>query len=104
MRLLLGGSIDIHKGDYYLTMGIATDHPSVSGLNAHGGINMWGNGISRCNGIGNTDGDLTISANTNITISPNGSTYIDNTLAGIVLRNASGEWQSLRAILDERYG
>lgn len=27
-------------------MGIASDHPSVSGLNAYGGINMHGHGIS----------------------------------------------------------
>jgi len=46
VQLLHGGSIDIHKGGYYLTMGTQTDHPSVSGLNAYGGINMHGNGIS----------------------------------------------------------
>lgn len=49
---LRGGSIDIHKGGYYLTMGVASDHPSVSGLNAYGGINMHGNDIGACDNIG----------------------------------------------------
>mgnify|MGYP001622866169 CR=1 FL=1 len=48
-----GGSISIHKGSYYLEMGLSTDHPRVSGLNVDGGgINMHGGGISACDHIG----------------------------------------------------
>lgn len=48
-----GGSISIHKGSYYLEMGLLTDHPRVSGLNVDGGgINMHGGGISGCDHIG----------------------------------------------------
>lgn len=65
MQILLGGSIDIHKGSYYLTMGIETDHPSVSGLNAHGGINMWGNGISNVTQLSGVN-SITGSGNLNI--------------------------------------
>ena len=48
-----GGSISIHKGKYYLEMGLSTDHPRVSGLNVgSGGIEMNGRGISACGHIG----------------------------------------------------
>lgn len=104
VRLLLGGSIDIHKGGYYLTMGIATDHPSVSGLNAHGGINMWGNGISRCNGVGNTDGDLNLASSGKISISSGTETWINNTLSGIVVNNGSGSMVSLSSLIVRKQG
>ena len=60
-----GGSISIHKGSYYLEMGISTDHPSVSGLNAYGGINLHGNGISNCNAISGS-GTIRIGSSINI--------------------------------------
>ena len=70
-----GGSISIHKGSYYLEMGINTDHPSVSGLNAYGGINLHNNGISNCNGISGS-GTITIGSSINVlgSISINGDT------------------------------
>lgn len=73
MQILLGGSIDIHKGSYYLTMGIETDHPSVSGLNAHGGINMWGNGISN---VTQLSGVNSITGSGNLNISAGGTSII----------------------------
>lgn len=87
--LLLGGSINIHKGGYYLEMGIATDHPSVSGLNAYGGINMHGNEIGACNKIsvdtitGNSSANITIDANPTIT----GSLHCNNKIYGYGFNN-----------------
>lgn len=74
--LLHGGSIDIHKGSYYLTMGTTTDHPSVSGLNAYGGINMHGHGISNITALAVLDG--------------NGGYHTGVNEATFYLRNASG--------------
>lgn len=43
-QAIRGGSISITKGEYYFTMGIATDNPSCSGLNV-GSKNVRGKGI-----------------------------------------------------------
>ena len=40
------------SGGGYIKMGRDTDHPSVSGLNAYGGINMHNNSIGACSQIG----------------------------------------------------
>lgn len=69
-----GGSIDIHKGDCYLTMGVETKHPSVSGLNcdtvidfgANHGVHINGNAGEV--GYANTDNGVTISASAGVTI------------------------------------
>lgn len=81
VRLLPGGSIDIHKGGYYLTMGIETDHPSVSGLNAHGGINMHNNGISNVTQLSGVN-SITGSGNLNISA---GGTFITGGLTSDAL-------------------
>lgn len=101
---LHGGSIDVHKGNYYLSMGIDTDHPSVSGLNAHGGINMHGHSISNCNGIGNDQGDLNLASSGKISISPGTETWINNTLSGIVVNNGSGNMVSLSSLIVSKQG
>lgn len=101
---LHGGSIDIHKGSYYLTMGTQTDHPSVSGLNAYGGINMHGNSISKCSGIGNDQGDLNLASSGKISISSGTETWINNTLSGIVVNNGSGSMVSLSSLIVRKQG
>ena len=86
---ITGGSINIHKGKYYLEMGIDTDHPKVSGLNVSGsggGIAMNGAGISGFGGASSSN-SYTLSSDGHITISPGGSLYLDNSLAGILVKD-----------------
>lgn len=70
-------------------MGIATDHPSVSGLNAYGGINMHGNQIGDCNKIsvdtitGNSSNALEINANPTI----KGTLRCNNKITGYGFNN-----------------
>lgn len=86
---ITGGSISIHKGGYYLEMGITSDHPSVSGLNAYGGINMHGNQIGNCDKIsvdtitGNSSNALEIDANPTI----KGSLHCNNKIYGYGFKN-----------------
>ena len=86
---ITGGSISIHKGGYYLEMGITSDHPSVSGLNAYGGINMHGNQIGNCDKIsvdtitGNSSNALEIDANPTI----KGSLHCNNKIYGYGFNN-----------------
>lgn len=89
------GSCDWENGNYYLKMGLATNHPEVSGLNitGTGGIKMGDekvsgatNGISYCNGISNTRGDM------NITCDNNDLTLSGNTL---YLKSTSGSASSI---------
>ena len=51
-----GGSVDIHKGDYYFTMGLTTENPSVSGLNVGGyGIKAYSGIVATQFGITDSD-------------------------------------------------
>lgn len=67
-----GGSIDIHKDTYYLTMGVESKHPSVSGLNCDTVIDFGsGNGIYINGNAGevgkaNTDNSITLEASEGI--------------------------------------
>lgn len=56
-------------------MGIETDHPSVSGLNAYGGINMYGNGISNLGSLN---------------MLYNGNTYPVRTIFNLGIRDQNG--------------
>ena len=95
---ITGGSISIHKGSYYLEMGIATDHPSVSGLNVKGsggGITMNGAGISGFGGASST-GSYTMSADGDITITAGNNLYLGGAAgtSHILLHSSSG-WVSM---------
>ena len=53
---ITGGSVDIHTGVYYLTMGVSTGNPSVSGLNVGGyGVKAYSGIVAT--GFGITDSD-----------------------------------------------
>ena len=90
MLQLHGGSIDIHKGNYYLTMGIDTDHPSVSGLNAYGGINMHNNGISN---VTQLSGVTSITGSGNLSISAGGTTIIGGLTSDALTVNGTLSFQ-----------
>jgi hypothetical protein len=70
-------------------MGVSSDHPSVSGLNAYGGINMHGNDIGNCDIIsvnrivGNSSSNITIDANPTIT----GTLHCNNKISGYGFNN-----------------
>lgn len=77
-------SFDFNDGEgHYMTMGVTSQHPTVSGLNVfNGGIAMHGWGISRCRTIGNIgepigelmlNADLTLTAGENTSIDMKGS-------------------------------
>ena len=85
---ITAGTLDIRNGEHYLTMGFNTDHPEVSGLNitGSGGIAMNNNGISGFGGASSSN-SYTLSSDGNITISSGGSLYLDNSLAGILVKN-----------------
>lgn len=52
-------------------------HPTVSGLNVEsGGIAMGGNGISKCKGISNTDGDMNVTCKDAMTIQGESLLYL----------------------------
>lgn len=98
---LHGGSIEIHKDQYFLEMGGFTDHPRVSGLNAYGGINMHNNGISNCSNLG-SDGVLNISSGDNITLSSDKLLYIKTNKADFsyIQFQRNGRTVTLKDILD----
>ena len=74
-------------------MGVSSDHPSVSGLNAYGGINMHGNDIGNCDIIsvnrivGNSSSNITIDANPTIT----GTLHCNNKISGYGFNNFADE-------------
>lgn len=77
------------SGGGYIKMGIDTDHPSISGLNAYGGINMHNNQIGSCNKIsvdtitGNSSANMDIDANPTI----KGTLHCNNKITGYGFNN-----------------
>ena len=85
---ITAGTLNIRNGDAYLKMGFSTSHPEASGLNITGGygIKLNGNGISDFGGASSSN-SYTLSSDGHITISPGGSLYLNNSLAGILVKN-----------------
>ena len=85
---ITAGTLDIRNGNAYLKMGFSTSHPEASGLNITGGygIKLNGNGISDFGGASSSN-SYTLSSDGHITISPGGSLYLNNSLAGILVKN-----------------
>lgn len=108
MSRISGGTLNVGANGGYLRVGVGYTHPEVSGLNFTGnnGINLYGNGISRCNNIGNSNGELNISASSHITVNPDGTLYLRGGNSGYNLRfytptyGDSSGYISIGAILD----